>query len=345
MITGNGTYTVSLDKDDFADIENLGAANGVRIFDVDIKEICHTQKFDASQMAVTDVIVKCDGDEIPVNLSKMYEGNIFKANDYRLEIRDEYGYQKGDFTTKVQFDRANPSFIFEKTLAVTFTIQGIKDGKTPEDAFTTSDGDRVVAVGGDRAKALEALATKTPLPSPTNTPLLTPTAKPSETPEATPGETPQPTPGSTGTVTEPPKSDTSGSQIDSGKTENPIPTETPVSSDNNQEQDTYLPDEDDEEDDKDEKSNPIKKITAPKQIVVKKGKSKTVIIKLQSKIKSKKTTDEISVVVTGKKKAKISGRKYNSKRLTFTVKGKKKGSTTIYVIIGEKSRKINLICI
>ena len=105
----------------------------------------------------------------------------------------------------------------------------------------------------------------------------------------------------------------------------------PVSSDNNQEQDTYLPDEDDEEDDEDEKSNPIKKITAPKQIVVKKGKWKTVIIKLQSKIKSKKTTDEISVVVTGKKKAKISGRKYNSKRLTFTVKGKKKGTAKITV--------------
>ena len=104
-------------------------------------------------------------------------------------------------------------------------------------------------------------------------------------------------------------------------------------------------DEDDEEDEEEEESlNPIKKITAPKQIVLKKGKTKTVTVKLRSKNKSMKTTDDVSVTAVSKK-VKVSGRKYNSQRLTFQVKGKKKGNTVIYVIIGEKSRKIKVICL
>ena len=118
---------------------------------------------------------------------------------------------------------------------------------------------------------------------------------------------------------------------------------------NGQEKDTVLPDDEDDEDDEedeeeDESLNPIKKITAPKQIVLKKGKTKTVTVKLRSKNKSMKTTDDVSVTAVSKK-VKVSGRKYNSQRLTFQVKGKKKGNTVIYVIIGEKSRKIKVICL
>ena len=124
-----------------------------------------------------------------------------------------------------------------------------------------------------------------------------------------------------------------------GQSSVPSVSTTPVP--NGQEKDTVLPDdEDDEEDEEEEESlNPIKKITAPKQIVLKKGKTKTVTVKLRSKNKSMKTTDDVS------KKVKVSGRKYNSQRLTFQVKGKKKGNTVIYVIIGEKSRKIKVICL
>ena len=56
-------------------------------------------------------------------------------------------------------------------------------------------------------------------------------------------------------------------------------------------------------------------------------------------------TPEQSSVPSVSKKVKVSGRKYNSQRLTFRVKGKKKGNTVIYVIIGEKSRKIKVICL
>ena len=138
-----------------------------------------------------------------------------------------------------------------------------------------------------------------------------------------------------------------GSNVTPGQSSVPSVNTTPVP--NGQEKDTILPDdeddEDDEEDEEEEESlNPIKKITAPKQIVLKKGKTKTVTVKLRSKNKSMKTTDDVSVMAASKK-VKVSGRKYNSQRLTFQVKGKKKGNTVIYVIIGEKSRKIKVICL
>lgn len=135
-----------------------------------------------------------------------------------------------------------------------------------------------------------------------------------------------------------------GSNVTPGQSSVPSVSTTPVP--NGQEKDTVLPDdEDDEEDEEEEESlNPIKKITAPKQIVLKKGKTKTVTVKLRSKNKSMKTTDDVSVTAVSKK-VKVSGRKYNSQRLTFRVKGKKKGNTVIYVIIGEKSRKIKVICL
>ena len=135
-----------------------------------------------------------------------------------------------------------------------------------------------------------------------------------------------------------------GSNVTPEQSSVPSVSTTPVP--NGQEKDTVLPDdEDDEEDEEEEESlNPIKKITAPKQIVLKKGKTKTVTVKLRSKNKSMKTTDDVSVTAVSKK-VKVSGRKYNSQRLTFRVKGKKKGNTVNYVIIGEKSRKIKVICL
>ena len=138
-----------------------------------------------------------------------------------------------------------------------------------------------------------------------------------------------------------------GSNVTPEQSSVPSVNTTPVP--NGQEKDTILPDDEDDEDDEedeeeDESLNPIKKITAPKQIVLKKGKTKTVTVKLRSKNKSMKTTDDVSVTAVSKK-VKVSGRKYNSQRLTFQVKGKKKGNTVIYVIIGEKSRKIKVICL
>lgn len=168
-ITGNGTYTVSINKKDFAKQDDVAApANGANVFCVDIMGICKTQKFDASKIAFSDVVVKCDGKEIKTDISKMYEGNIEggQNDNYRLEIRNEYGYGDGEFNTKDEFDEMNPDFTFEDSLSVTFTIKGIKEGKTPEGAFKTADDKSVVAVGGERAKVADvADVVKTAAPS------------------------------------------------------------------------------------------------------------------------------------------------------------------------------------
>lgn len=169
-ITGNGTYTVSINKEDFADQEAVAApANGATVFGVDIMGICATQKFDASKMALSDVVVKCDGKEVKtIDFSKMYEGSIEggKNDNYRLEIRNEWGYGDGEFATKDEFDEANPNFTFEKSLSVTFTVKGIKKGATPKDAFKTADGKYAVSKGGERAKVADvADVVKTAAPS------------------------------------------------------------------------------------------------------------------------------------------------------------------------------------
>lgn len=166
LIQGNATYTVSICKEDFeysGNSESSGnaenPANGALVFAVNIKGICRTKKFDASKMAISYVSVKCDGKEIKTDLSKMYEGDIDGNGDYRLEIRNEYGYGDGDFATKDEFDETNPDFTFKESLSVTFTVTGIREGETPEDAFQKEYNDgtikSVVETGGLREERLQ----------------------------------------------------------------------------------------------------------------------------------------------------------------------------------------------
>lgn len=166
LIQGNATYTVSIRKEDFeysGNSESSGnaenPANGALVFAVNIKGICRTKKFDASKMAISYVSVKCDGKEIKTDLSKMYEGDIDGNGDYRLEIRNEHGYGDGDFATKDEFDETNPDFTFKESLSVTFTVTGIREGETPEDAFQKEYNDgtikSVVETGGLREERLQ----------------------------------------------------------------------------------------------------------------------------------------------------------------------------------------------
>lgn len=179
LIQGNATYTVSIRKEDFeysGNSESSGnaenPANGALVFAVNIKGICRTKKFDASKMAISYVSVKCDGKEIKTDLSKMYEGDIDGNGDYRLEIRNEYGYGDGDFATKDEFDETNPDFTFKESLSVTFTVTGIREGETPEDAFQKEDNDgtvkSVVEAGGLREERLQQEDT-----NPAETPVIT----------------------------------------------------------------------------------------------------------------------------------------------------------------------------
>lgn len=188
VVTGNGTYTVSINKSDFKSTDVANAAKGAKVFCVDILGLCTSDKMDASKAAISNVIIKCDGKEFKADESKMYEGLIEKdKGNYRLEIRNEWGWGNGDFATKDEFD-PNEEFGFEESLSVTFTVTGIKKGTTPKDAFvTTKDGEETSVVSAVGVRAAEAAkdADKTPAPS-AKAPVVAKTATPAGVKTATP---------------------------------------------------------------------------------------------------------------------------------------------------------------
>ena len=188
VVTGNGTYTVSINKSDFKSTDVANPAKGAKVFGVDILGLCNSDKMDASKAAISNVIIKCDGKEFKADESKMYEGLIEKEKgNYRLEIRNEWGWSNGDFATKDEFD-PNGEFGFEESLSVTFTVTGIKEGTTPKDAFvTTKDGEETTAVSAVGVRAAEAAkdADKTPAPS-AKAPVVAKTATPAGVKTATP---------------------------------------------------------------------------------------------------------------------------------------------------------------
>lgn len=187
VVTGNGTYTVSINKSDFKSTDVANAAKGAKVFCVDILGLCTSDKMDASKAAISNVIIKCDGKEFKADESKMYEGLIEKdKGNYRLEIRNEWGWGNGDFATKDEFD-PNSEFGFEESLSVTFTVTGIQEGKTPEKAFLTTDaeGNEVSVVSAVGVRAAEA-AKITPAPKATATAPVAKTATPAGVKTATP---------------------------------------------------------------------------------------------------------------------------------------------------------------
>ncbi len=187
VVTGNGTYTVSINKSDFKSTDVANAAKGAKVFCVDILGLCTSDKMDASKAAISNVIIKCDGKEFKADESKMYEGLIEKdKGNYRLEIRNEWGWGNGDFATKNEFD-PNSEFGFEESLSVTFTVTGIQEGKTPEKAFLTTDaeGNEVSVVSAVGVRAAEA-AKITPAPKATATAPVAKTATPAGVKTATP---------------------------------------------------------------------------------------------------------------------------------------------------------------
>ncbi len=383
VISGNGTYTVSIDKADFTDSDAAAnPANGTNILVVDIIGICNTQKFDASTIAISDVVVECDGREIKTDLSKMYEGDIEGKGNYRLEIRNEFGYGDGDFATKDEFDKMNPDFTFENSLSVTFTVTGIKAGKTPEGAFKTADDTSVVSVGGKRTGLMNA-ATARPSKKPSYTKRPAGTMKPGTTrkPAGTskPGSTNKPS-GSfkPGNTSDPLSSAHPGNTLEPGSSQMPDTSFTPVGSagpDSSKGPDgtiapnsTFKPGQsaapgetkapvktngsalnsnngsDADSMDTGENANPVKKLTAPKKLVIKKGKTKKVTVKIVAQDNTVKTTDKAQIMISNRKRIKVSGKKLDQGKLTFKVKAKKKGSVVITVVMGDKVCRIRVKC-
>ncbi len=402
LITGNGTYTVSINKDDFIDADEKSEveapADGSTIFCVDIMGICNTQKFDASNLAFSNVVVKADGRTIQTDLAKMYEGNIEGNGNYRLEIRNWYGYSVGEFLTHEEFDEMNPDFTFENSLSVTFTIKGIKKGKTPEGAFKTADGTSVIATGGDREKAADAAGGEDPdvtqkprvtrkpgatikpagtqKPGATAKPTVTrkpgATEKPADTmkpgttrkpgstagPEQTvkPGDTAKPGDGGKpeGTM-DPQTSSVPESSLAPGSSGAPGVTASPVTSlvpgqgtgRTDRVNGTPSPDRGgtlDDDEDTPGGSNPVRKLKAVKKLTIKKGKTKKVTLKLVAEDNTRKTTDKVMVLISNRKRVKISAKKLQKGKYTFKVEAKQKGNVVIMVIIGTKMRRIKVKC-
>lgn len=88
--------------------------------------------------------------------------------------------------------------------------------------------------------------------------------------------------------------------------------------------------------------NAVSKVKAAKKSYKVKRKKKTkVVFQITAKNKSKATTDEPFVKLSGKK-ATISSVKLSGSKLTVTVKGVKKGSTTLKATVGGKTAKTKL---
>lgn len=187
VVTGNGTYTVSIKKSDFKSTDVAEPAKGATVFCVDILGLCNSDKMDASKAAISNVIIKADDKVFKADETKMYEGDIEGKGNYRLEITNAYGWDKtGDFVTKDEFD-PNGEFGFEESLSVTFTVTGIQEGKTPEKAFLTTDaeGNEVSVVSAVGVRAAEA-AKITPAPKATAKAPVAKTATPAGVKTATP---------------------------------------------------------------------------------------------------------------------------------------------------------------
>ncbi|WP_455057196.1 hypothetical protein [Jutongia sp.] len=187
VVTGNGTYTVSIKKSDFKSTDVAEPAKGATVFCVDIYGLCNSDKMDASKAAISNVIIKTDDKVFKADETKMYEGDIEGKGNYRLEICNQYGWDKtGDFVTKEEFD-PNGEFGFEESLSVTFTVTGIQEGKTPEKAFLTTDaeGNELSVVSAVGVRAAEA-AKITPAPKATAKAPVAKTATPAGVKTATP---------------------------------------------------------------------------------------------------------------------------------------------------------------
>lgn len=143
VITGNGTYTVSIDRASMPNPDKLETAESPMVFRVDFEKMATASNFDISEMKVKNIIVKCDGKVFPTDESKMYFGDIEGRNNLNLEICNVWGYGQGDFCTKDEFDQ-NEDFAFSDSLSVTFTLEGIKEGKTSEDTCHFLNGDPIV---------------------------------------------------------------------------------------------------------------------------------------------------------------------------------------------------------
>ena len=187
-VTGDGTYTVYIDKT-LVNTENLGAtgiddetgdpyavvASGVQVFCVDIEGLADElglakyegggmSALDHGNVTVSDVKIVAtmtqeDGTSedqtFTIDNDKVTWGNIEGKGNLRIEIANAYGIKDADDKNLVNDPANYDSLAFNDKLAVTFTISGIggADSETPADTTAPADTD---------APATDAPATDAP---------------------------------------------------------------------------------------------------------------------------------------------------------------------------------------
>lgn len=111
-VTGDGTYTITINA--------KYAASGVTVLCIDLLDAYG----EMGGYKLMDLSIKCDGVNVPVDLSKVLVGDLENKGNYRIDLYNEYGDTKKDSgidTSKI---------VFEKTMTVTFTLDA--DGKPNE---------------------------------------------------------------------------------------------------------------------------------------------------------------------------------------------------------------------
>ena len=181
VITGDGTYTVSINKDALGAESNARGLNELQVL---INGMAAAEKFDASNVRVENISVSCDGKELSVNPAHVYYGNMGNNEDFLIEIYNIFGYNLGKFFTRKTFaedacDNNISNFTVSDSLSVTFSLSGITEGRTPEEAYNRNNMGHVRTVTGDWDSYLDI-----DYPESSETPLQTgepvTTAEPSE---------------------------------------------------------------------------------------------------------------------------------------------------------------------
>ena len=108
-------------------------------------------------------IIKCDGKKIASDASHMFVGDIEANGNLRIELCNMYGYRYGAFQTinSPGFDATN--FTFSESLSVTFTLEGITEGSTPEYSFVDENNTVLIHTASGITEADDA-ATETVIP-------------------------------------------------------------------------------------------------------------------------------------------------------------------------------------
>ena len=153
-VSGDGTYTVTLSA---ADVESDGTADvGLNVFCVDVVGLGANVP-DVSAITVDALTVTADGEDVPVDISKIKFGDIEDNGNFRIEIYNAWG--SGTADDSPIGDAA--AFTFADTLSVEFTLSGITYG-APEGSGEEETGSAAGEVDLDAGVYNAYLGIQTP---------------------------------------------------------------------------------------------------------------------------------------------------------------------------------------